>query len=107
MNYKIATANACYTGGGIYLLYGEFANCLFFMTSNDAESIAIYDADPYAADEADFLTWEWHEAHVVAEFGDDNETAQNVVNGALRWIGENRPDGNYIYSELANSFSEW
>ena len=104
---EVKTANACYTGGGIYLLSGELSDGLFFMTTNDAEDVAIYDVDPYSADENDFLTYDWHEAHVVQDLPDSDGAAKHIVRDAVEWIADHRPDGNYIAEEVRRSFQKW
>lgn len=83
-NLKIKTATACYTGGGLYIYYGQLENGLFFRAYDDWESICICDSDP-EAEEAETL--EFYDAHTVRELtGDDftefwNAILSHVLNG--------------------------
>lgn len=66
---KIETATAVYTGGGIYIYYGQLENGLYFRTCDELESVYICNSDT-EAEEADHF--EFYEAHTVKELtGDD------------------------------------
>jgi len=96
MTYQnIKAATAIYTGGGIYIYYGQLENGLYFRACDDWESISICDADT-SHDDADYC--EFYDTHQVIEItGSNFKTAFNAV---LRWIINNEPDGNYCITEL-------
>jgi hypothetical protein len=96
-NYKIKNANACYTGGGIYIYYGELENGLFFRACDDWESIEICNADT-STEEADF--YEFYENHTIESIGGNDYIS--FWNNMLLWIIHNAPKGNYNASELEN-----
>ena len=94
-NYTIKTATADYTGGGIYIYYGELENGLYFRTADMWEYIAICDADT-STEEADYT--EFYEEHEVSDIcGCDYE---NLFNEIILWILHNTPEGNYSIDEL-------
>lgn len=62
--HKIKTATACYTGGNIYIYYGQLENGLFFRTFDDSEAVYICNSDT-ESEEADHS--EFYEAHTVEE----------------------------------------
>ena len=62
--HKIKTVTACYTGGGIYIYYGQLENGLYFRTSDEDEAIYICNANT-STEEADYL--EFYEEHTVEE----------------------------------------
>jgi hypothetical protein len=93
--YEIKNATAEYTGGGIYIYYGELTNGLYFRTWDASDYIAICDADT-STDEAEYE--EFYEAHVVDSlFGDD---FKKFFNNIIIWIDVNEPEGNYNIGEL-------
>lgn len=76
-NYKIKTASAVYTGGGIYIYYGELESGLYFRTCDEWESVCICNSDT-EAEEADYS--EFFEAHTVEELtGDDFAAFWNLM----------------------------
>lgn len=62
--YKIKTATACYTGGGIYIYYGQLENGLYFRAGDEEEVIYICNANT-STEEADYL--EFYEEHTIEE----------------------------------------
>ena len=56
----IKSANAVYTGGGIWVFYGELEDGNFFLTDNDGY-VALVDSDPSDFDES--LYYDWQEEH--------------------------------------------
>ena len=80
MKHKIKTATACYTGGGIYIFYGQLESGLFFRAGDildDWEIIYICDSDT-EAEEADYS--EFYEAHTVEEItGEEYKTLWNEI----------------------------
>ena len=67
--HKIKTATACYTGGGIYIYYGQLETGLFFRAVDDWDVIYICDSNT-EAEEAEYS--EFYEAHAVEEITGDN-----------------------------------
>lgn len=68
--YKIKSATACYTGGGIYIYYGQLENGLYFRSTDFWDVIWICDSDT-EAEEADYS--EFYEAHTVEEITNEDE----------------------------------
>lgn len=68
MKHKIKTATAVYTGGGIYIFYGQLESGLYFRTwdecpdSEEYDTVYICDSNT-EAEEADYS--EFYEAHTV------------------------------------------
>jgi hypothetical protein len=64
LTHTIETATACYTGGGIYIYYGQLENGLFFRTWDECETVYICNSDTSTeeAEHADF-----YELHTVEE----------------------------------------
>ena len=52
-NYTIKTATAIYTGGGIYIYYGQLENGLYFRACDDWKEISICNADT-GTDDAEY-----------------------------------------------------
>lgn len=95
MKYTVKNATAQYTGGGIYIYYGELDNGLWFRTADEDMYISICDSDT-SVDEADYP--EWYEEHEVKDVqGCDYE---NLFNDIILWIMHNAPTGNYQVDEL-------
>ena len=87
-NLKIKTATACYTGGGIYIFYGQLENGLWFRAWDECEAAYICDSDT-ETEEAETL--EFYEAHTVKELiGDDfrnfwNAMLSHILNGGAAY----------------------
>lgn len=94
-NYKIKNANACYTGGGIYVYYGELENGLYFRSCDDWKSIEICNYDT-STEEADY--YEFYEEHTVESIG--GEAFKTFWNDMLLFIIHTAPKGNYSIDEL-------
>lgn len=108
---KIKSATAIYTGGGIYIYYGELDNgtylspdmketvekATYFRTSDTDECIEICDTDT-SVDEADYI--EFYEEHRVRTVIDNQYTF--FFNKMLAWFIANKPEGNYSVEELNN-----
>lgn len=96
--HKIKTATAVYTGGGIYIYYGQLESGLFFRTFDDSEVIYICNSDT-EAEEADHS--EFYEAHTVEEItGDEfrdfwNAMLSHIINGCAahgKWSNFSRDE---------------
>jgi hypothetical protein len=97
--HKIKTATAAYTGGGIYIYYGQLKSGLFFRACDEMEVIYICNADT-ESEEADYA--EFYNAHTVEEINGDgfktfwNQMLLHIISG-----GANHGEwANYSKSEL-------
>lgn len=98
---KIIYANACYTGGGIYIYYGNLSDGTFFRTWTDGECIEIVDVNASIEnEEADYE--EFYEKHRVGTL--INEEYASFWNEMLQFIIDWQPKGNYWVSELEEEF---
>lgn len=94
-NYKIKSAAADYTGGGIYIYHGELENGLFFSTCDTWESVAICNK-PTNTEEAGWP--EFYEQYMIEELlHNDYFEFWNMM---LNWIIKNKPQGNYYWGDL-------
>jgi hypothetical protein len=90
--HKIKTATAVYTGGGIYIYYGQLESGLYFRAFDECPEddgynpIYICNSDT-EAEEADY--WEFYEAHMVEELTHDD--AIEFWNTMLRHIIDGKP----------------
>ena len=64
MTHTIKTATACYTGGGIYIYYGQLESGLYFRAWDECEAAYICDTDT-STEEAEYN--EFYEQHTTAE----------------------------------------
>lgn len=96
-NYEIKNAMAEYTGGGIYIYYGQLENGLYFRTCDDWESIEICDADT-STEDADY--YEFYEEHALYSIG--GKEYESFFNKMLLWIIHNGANGNYQIDDLEN-----
>jgi hypothetical protein len=69
MKYTIKKANAVYTGGGIFIFWGDLEDNKYFMCDDDG-GVIILDSDPTDFDVSLYV--EWQEEHLV-EYLEDNE----------------------------------
>ena len=92
---KIKNATAQYTGGNIYIYYGELENGLFFRAGDGEEYIEICDADT-STDEADY--YEFYKKHSIKTLTGDEYI--KFWNNMLLWIIHNAPSGNYQVDDL-------
>jgi hypothetical protein len=98
MTYQnIKTATAIYTGGGIYIYYGQLDNGLYFRACDGWNFISICNADT-SSEAADYC--EFYDEFEQYALSDDR--FKTAFNSMLRWIINNKPDGNYCISELEN-----
>jgi len=63
---KIKTAQAIYTGGGVWLFIGELENGNYFLTANEGYTL-ILDEDPEDLDKS--LEADWQEKHTIKDIG--------------------------------------
>lgn len=112
---KIRFANACYTGGGIYVVWGTTEEGHhFFLGHDDAMWL---DVDIETLDEKtwgeDLWTWEWMDEHLDKNLGEDgfadDDTYVDLWVLSADWIDENQPstkNSNYSNYELKR-FAEY
>ena len=92
----IKNATAIYTGGNIYIIYGELTDGNYFLTSNDWESTLVLDESPEDLDVS--LYEDWQTEHTVKQVL--YEESENLYQEAVDWVKKNLPDGNYDPDEL-------
>ena len=99
--YKIKSATACYTGGGIYIYWGRLESGHYFRAVDDWELIFICDDDTSIEnDDANYD--EFYEAHTIEELrGDDFVGFWNTM---LDHIISNDKSGNYCANELRTRY---
>lgn len=99
MEHKIKTATACYTGGGIYIYYGQLESGLYFRTCDECDTVYICDANT-GTEEAEYT--EFYEQHTAKELTGEafksflNRILTHVINGGPafdKW-------SNYLKSDL-------
>ena len=78
---KIKYAYAVYTGGGIWLFYGQLENGNYFLT-DDYGTTQILDTDPSDFDES--LYEDWQQEHLIKDL-EDNERI-DFGNQLLDWL---------------------
>lgn len=97
--HKIKTATACYTGGGIYVFYGQLESGLHFRTDDESETVYICNANT-GTEEADYA--EFYEQYTEEELTGEafkafwNRMLSHVINGGAahdEW-------SNYLASDL-------
>ena len=97
--YKIKSATACYTGGGIYIFYGQLESGLFFRAWDECEAAYICDTDT-STEEAEYA--EFYEQHAVQEITGEafeifwNQILSHIIGGGPafdKW-------SNYLKSDL-------
>lgn len=101
-NYKIKTATACYTGGDIYIYYGQLENGLYWRAADTWDIIWICDQDT-GTEEASW--YEFYEQHTIEEITSPSKF-KAFWNAMLRHILEKKPTHdewcNYSDDELTS-----
>ena len=97
--HTIKSATACYTGGGIYIFYGQLESGLFFRAWDECEAAYICDTDT-STEEAEYA--EFYEQHAVQEITGEafeifwNQILSHIIGGGPafdKW-------SNYLKSDL-------
>ena len=83
MKHKIKTATAVYSGGGIYIYYGQLESGLFFRTADEYWGIDICNADT-STEDADYS--EFYENHLIEEIPATSEDFAPFWNTMLSHI---------------------
>ena len=94
-NYNIKTATAIYTGGGIYIYYGQLENGLYFRACDEWDFISICNADT-STDDAEYA--EFYNEHEINTI--NGYQFEEFFNDMILWIMHQAPDGNYNIDEL-------
>lgn len=94
-NYNIKTATAIYTGGGIYIYYGQLENGLYFRACDGWDIISICNADT-STDDAEY--GEFYDKHEIGTI--NGYQFEEFFNDMILWIMHEKPDGNYNVDEL-------
>ena len=95
MKREIVNATAIYTGGNIYIYYGQLSDGNYFRACDDWTGIEICNSDT-SVDEADY--YEFYAEHSIESLG--GEEYITFWNEMLLWIIHNAPEGNYSVDEL-------
>lgn len=104
--YDFAMVDLTYTGGGIYVAYGELTDGTHFIASDDMYDVRFLDADPSEKVQTEIYGWyvsddvEWQEAHLIRDIDDETECL-DFWEEMLTWVEENEPDGNYALYDVA------
>ncbi len=93
----ISKATAIYTGGGIYIYYGQLDNGDYFLRDDESPRYCMFlNSDPKDLNVS--LYEEWQTKHKVGEYSGEEAIIFNKA--VIKWIIENAPEGNYEVSEL-------
>ena len=95
MKKEIKNATAIYTGGGLYIYYGQLSDGNWFRAYDEWECIEICDSDT-SAEEADY--YEFYEEHTIETLV--NDEYKEFWDNMLLWIIHNKPEGNYQGDDL-------
>lgn len=95
-NYKIKTATAEYTGGGIYIYYGQLENGLYFRANDGCDTIAICNEDT-SDENAEYE--EFYIDYMIEELTGDEYVS--FFNEMLFYIITYVKHGNFTVSDLA------
>ena len=90
----VTFANACYSGGGIYLYNGALEDGRYFLASDDF-GIALFDVMPDFDYDMSFF-----DAHVIDFIEIDSEDHKVLFSSIFSWIETNQPEGNYNIEEI-------
>ena len=94
---KIKKATACYTGGGIYVYWGQLENGDYFRACDDWDLIWI--CDQYTSIENEDANWaEFYDEHTIEELHDDYFVI--FWNAMIDHIIKNDTNGNWCKAEL-------
>lgn len=103
---KFVSVEPEYTGGGIYVFTGKLADGNFFMADTANYDVRVLNANPDEPTGMDALgiternidSVEWQEEHLVEDLTPDEAVA--FFKDMLKWVDENKPDGNYMIDDF-------
>lgn len=96
---KIERVYPEYTGGGIYCFMGKLDDNYFLADCDLMASwydLRIIDVDPTLYDSDDVWQDEWQMKHYVK----DVNRCKTFMKNMFKWIIENKPEGNYLVSDI-------
>lgn len=96
---KVTFANACCSGGGVYLYIGSLDNGLYFIASDNYISFDILLVDVVPDFENSFYN-DFMESHAVDFLKCKANSERSLFRSVLKWILKNNPEGNYCKSDL-------
>ena len=91
----ISCATAEYTGGGIYIYYGQLKDGNYFRGCDDWDSIEICSKDT-GTEEAEHI--DFYDAYSIKSL--TGQEYKTFFHKMLLWILKNKPKGNYCGEEL-------
>lgn len=97
--YKIKTLTACYTGGGIYIYYGQLENGLYFRSADEWGCIAICTEDT-SVEAADFP--DFYDKYMIEEIIDNRYN--DFMTQFYEIIIDKKPAGNYCITEMETRY---
>lgn len=65
---EIVKAAAVYTGGSIYIVFGDLSDGTYFYSTTDDDWVCLFDSPPYAYDnDGNFVAENsaWYDAHII------------------------------------------
>lgn len=103
---KIKSVFPEYTGGGVYCFTGELQDGNYFLAdciSADCYSLRIVNDNPNKYDLNEVWTEDWQLDHFVK----DVTRCKGFIKNMLKWIIKNRPDGNYLVSDMETILTDF
>jgi len=86
-NAKITKVEFEYTGGGIWLFYGNLSDGTFFLADGDMLDVRIINADPSRNEEECWFA-EWQEEHLVRDLDTEKE-GPKFFKKIFKWLRAN------------------
>ena len=93
---KFKNIEPCYSGGGIYIFFGNIDNKRFFIADTNCNDVRIVNKNPIDTEES--LEIEWQEKHFIEDLEPD--ASKKFMKEITDWIIKNNPKGNYITSDI-------
>lgn len=95
-SHNFKSVEPCYTGGGIYIFFGELADGTHFMADSSFFDVRILNED--ASDNEDAWTAEWQDEHLKRDLTPTEAVA--FFKQMFKWVKANEPDGNYNLCDM-------
>lgn len=90
---EIKFADYEYTGGGIYVFFGELADGTFFMTDGYEYDTRIVNEDPTKVEDGGAWYAEWQEEHLVRDI-DTEKQGPSFMLKVIEWLRKNNEYAN-------------
>lgn len=102
---KVINVSPQYTGGGIYIYWGELSDGTYFMAETPYWDLRIVDEDPrytYNPEYSDFDADQprWQEDHLIQDV--DSTKTQDFFDDMFTWILKNKPDDDFCNYSLGD-----